>query len=69
MSKYQVRITGQKTGFNAHRFEGVFGFEDKDDADAFADFQTESHLVDLELEDVKVEKLYSKGCEKALTPA
>lgn len=58
MSKYNVKITGKQIEVNAHNFEGTFGFDNKDQADAFADFKLSSMLLEPELVDIKVERLY-----------
>lgn len=64
---FTVRVTGQKTGMNAHYFDAYFSFETKQDAEAFADFQIESSIMDPELENVNVEKRYEFHKKKSLT--
>ena len=60
LDQFSVRVTGKKSGLNTHIFDGTFTFECQEDAEAFADFQIESSLLDPELENVAVKKLYDK---------
>lgn len=61
--KYEIKIQGQKTGFNAHTFEGVFSFSSKADADAAYDGMLDSSILDPEL-DIKMTKLYGQNTRK-----